>query len=185
MKPSTLVSLAIAVGVMLSGCNRGVPPAPTDSPTVQPVPTMLAPQGTTARTSPTPILLAGTITRTESECSIALPAEPILAGPVEFTAINETDSLVAFHIWRIEDGRTYERLVERIEWENDQVEAYIESAGPPSFVGHLIEVLVQPDTSGSRVGKVISGTYAVVCIRDYSDQLGKRPYAIVGPFLVK
>jgi len=167
MKQPLQHHLLITVCLLVAGCEGAIPASPTGPP-----PTPIPPH-------------AATITQSQSECAVDVASEPIPAGKVEFTAVNETDSLVAFHIWRIVEGSTYDKLMTRIGEENDRVEANQESLGPPTFLSNLIELQVEPHDSQSRVGGVISGTYAVVCIRDYNDQLGKRPYSVVGPFEVK
>jgi hypothetical protein len=146
-------------------------PPPTLQP-AEPSPTTLPPH-------------AATVTQLDSECTLDLASEPITEGRVEFTAINETDSVLAFDIWRIADGSTYEQLAAHIEKENGLAEASQEGLGPPSLVGNLVRIELGPHDSRSQAGKVISGSYAILCIRDFNDQAGKRPFSIVGPFQVE
>ncbi len=128
---------------------------------------------------------AGTLTVSASECTLDLVDEPISAGPVAFTAVNETDALAAFNIARIEDVATFKRLEAHIRKEVRLAEAGKPGLGHPSFAVPHFEVLLQAGESGTLAGTLGPGTYGLTCARMY-EQVGElRPAGVLGPVEVK
>ena len=169
-----------AIVILLFGTTRcsSPPPAQPLTPAPSPLPTSAA----TATQLPA---YAVTVSRSESACTIVLGKDPITAGNAKFMAVNDTDTLVAFDTWRIADSATYDQLAAYIENGNDLVEAGEEAPHPPTFVGDLFRIEVRPHESSAAVGRLLSGTYAIVCIQESDSPAGTRPFAIAGPLQVQ
>ncbi len=152
----------LAVVLALAACTAASPPASTP---LQPPPTA-TPTATTAATptptpSPTPAD-AGTVTLTHSGCGFDPAAESIAAGPITLTFVNETSDVGAFHIWRLDDGSTFDEFAAFIAKHRKQMEQGVDT-GPPPFAT-MVGREVRTEASDSVSLDASAATYGVACI---------------------
>ena len=129
---------------------------------------------------PTP---QGTVTQTDTGCTLTGVAGPMKAGYVSLNAVNKTSALAGFDMWRITEPNTYQDLVAYVAKEKDLAAAGQGGLGHPSFVSDLISAQVLPSKTGTLYGSVRQGTYAIVCLGPTG--AGTRPLALVGPIQVQ
>ena len=104
---------------------------------------------------PTP---QGTVTQTDTGCTLTGVAGPMKPGYVSLNAVNQTSALAGFDMWRITEPNTYQDLA-----------AYVAQ--------------VLPSKTGTLYGSVRQGTYAIICLGPTG--AGTRPLAMVGPIQVQ
>ncbi|MGH2629447.1 MAG: hypothetical protein ACRDHI_02660 [Actinomycetota bacterium] len=111
----------------------------------------------------------GTVKISEAGCTGVLPGH-VEAGQLSVAAINETDGLAGFHMWRIADGHTYEQFAAHIRKERGRTLANQPSLGPRhTDMSSLIPIELEAGESGTMTGIAQPGTYGIVCARDFKE----------------
>jgi hypothetical protein len=160
-------TLAATLGVWLVAvaCGGGASPA--------------SPPEEASPSAPTPV---GTLTVTDSGCTIEGVDGPIAPGRITFLAANETDRAAAFNIAAIEEGHSFDELVSHIDQEIGLAEAGDPALGHPSFAVPLFDVLLDAGGSGTLSGTISDpGTYGLTCARVYDEAGELRPAGALGP----
>jgi len=125
----------------------------------------------------------GTITRTGSECNLDLAADPVRAGKVEITVVNDTDALTTVDMWRITEGHSFQEFAGHIAQERQLAENGELGQGAPAYVDDLQQFVILGGEADTRVKTLAPGTYGVVCYREFPE-VGLRPYTLIGPIEV-
>ena len=120
-----------------------------------------------------------------SRCTLDAAHGPISAGPVAFTAVNETHAQAAFHMFRIADGHTCEQLAAYVGRERQRTKAGEPGLGPPPWVEGPIQLDLGSNESGTLLGMVRSGTHGIVCTREFQQPGELHAFATVGPVEVE
>jgi hypothetical protein len=166
-----LAGLALAAGAV--ACAATPPPAVnTQSPPVPPTST------------PGPLDL-GTVSQSPADCILDGSKSPYLAGPVVLKAINHTENIAAFDLWRIVGNRSFEEFAEYIQADRDLAESGQPGLDHPGYVSNLITIELQAGETGTMEGTVVPGTYAIVCIRFFPQVGEPRPFSLIGPLMVE
>lgn len=132
----------------------------------------------------TAVVQIGTVTVSESECSLERAVEnPVSAGSVALTAVNDTGASATIHMWSLLEGTTYEEFARYVEEERRLAEAGEEGKGHPPFVQKLIATpTLKAGQSATMRGTISSGeTYGIVCLKMFEGDEVPRPLGIVGP----
>lgn len=167
------VSLSIfAIGLMLSACAA---PGPATS----------APQATSSRPpAPSPAAI-GTLTFTDTACTLDVTASPVRPGLLSLSVVNQTSSLIAADMSRIGEGHTYDEFTRDIETARKAAEAGEAVVHRPSYLLDFGPIQLGAGGSAPLISSGLPGTYAIVCLRMY-DKLGEiRPFAFAGPLEVR
>ena len=125
----------------------------------------------------------GTVTQTETGCTLAGVAGPVKAGYVTFTAVNQTSALAGFDMWRISEPNTYLDLAAYVDKDKQLSAAGQSGLGHPSWVTDLVSAQILPSKTGVLYGSVRQGTYAIVC--NGPTPGGTRPVGLLGPIQVQ
>jgi hypothetical protein len=175
---STAVALTVLVATGCTGSSGGEPTASEGSTEAE----VTVSPAETPTPEPAPL---GTIVISERGCTVEGVEDPIPAGPVALTIVNETDGPVVANISTILEGRTYEALEAHIAKEIRLAEAGKPGLGHPSFAPPSFDLFVDAGESDTLSGDVTAGTYAIVCGRAYDELNGDvRPSGVWGPYRV-
>lgn len=126
----------------------------------------------------------GTITRTDSDCVLDLAQDPINAGNVAITVINQSGTPTTFDLWRIGGGHTFAEFADHVEEQKRLAEEGEQEVAAPAYVEDLKQFILLGGESDTRVKTLTPGTYGVVCYQEFPD-VGLRPYTLIGPFEVE
>ena len=181
-EPWVRAGLAALLGAALlaSACSGGGGPEAPIPDTTE----MTAATPTVLETSADPTHV-GMLRVSASRCTLDAAKGSISPGLVSLTAVNETDALAGFDMWRIADGSTYAQLAAHIKKESRLAKAGMPGLGHPGYVGDLIRVMLQAGESGIMVGTVHPGTYGIVCLRMFEQVGDLRPAGVLGPVEVE
>jgi hypothetical protein len=177
-----LRSITVLTVLVATGCTGSSADEPTASEgsTVAEVTTVSPAEAPTPE--PTPL---GTIVISERGCTVEGVEDPIPAGPVALTIVNETDGSVVANMSKILEGGTYEALEAHIAKEIRLAEAGKPGLGHPSFAPPSFDLFVDAGETDTLTGDVTAGTYAIVCGRAYDELDGDvRPSGLRGPYRV-
>jgi hypothetical protein len=130
----------------------------------------------------------GTVTLMWDGCGLDAPDTTVTGTSVLVTAVNQTEYQGAFDMWRINNDRTYQDLVDHVAAEVEAASAGRPVLGHPGFVtNNLSSGIVAAGASARIEGRVTPGTYAIVCLGHYDTVADDpfRPRAVVGPIEVR
>jgi hypothetical protein len=181
MKPMCR-GLAFWVAAFLAACTASPASAPAATPPATAPPT--APQSAANPSSQEPM---ATITIGQDECELDPSLTETAAGAIQLRAVNETDALAAFDMWRIGESGSLDQLVAHIAEERRLAESGDPGLGHPSFASSLISSgILQAGESKLVSGVTQPGTYGIVCLRHFvlvtDDPF--RPFTVVGPITI-
>lgn len=145
---------AAVASFLLGACSAAVGPSPNPSGT--------SPNQTVASPSPAPAP-AGTITLTDSGCDFEQASESIEVGPIILRFVNETSDVGAFHLWQLDDGRTFEDFAAFIAEHRRAFDEGLPDTGPPPFATQVGEE-VRTDATATMAVTASEATYGVACI---------------------
>lgn len=126
----------------------------------------------------------GTVRLSDADCTLDAVRGPIPAGLVSVAAVNRTDTHAALHMWRIDDGHTYQEFSAYIAKTRRRTAAGKAPPDPIAWIGERIDVDLEAGGSGTIVGRVRAGTYGIVCIREFEKAGELHAFATVGPVTV-
>lgn len=175
------INLVLAVlMVVATGCASSASSAPTS----EPVSAKTTEAATAAASGQAEVAVEiGTVTLSDSDCTLDLAQDPVRAGQVELVVVNNTGATGAFDMGRIHDSSSYEELETVITAAIRAAEASEEMVPRPSFLGSgLLSRAVQGGESQTLTGTLTAGTYGLVCLGTY--EVGVRPVAVLGPIEV-
>ena len=127
------------------------------------------------------------ITLTDTGCT-ADGVGALLPDQLKATLVNKTSAVMAFILWRLNDGHAYAELETAIQ----QNQQRIASNGPYALNGEYKPVMatsqtytwVSPQQTLTWQAPLASGTYGLVCRRDSPTAEVAEAIYIVGPFRV-
>ena len=125
----------------------------------------------------------GTLTGSDTGCTLTGLAPSITAGYITLTAVNQTNSTFGFDMWRISEPDTYQDLVAYVEKDKQLAATGQAGLNHPAFVSDLVSAQILPSKTGELYGSVRKGTYAIVCLGPTPG--GTRPIGVVGPIQVQ
>jgi hypothetical protein len=196
--PALLLYASLVVIVLaVTGCSRAAADVPVTAETpadLVPSPTVAAAATTetpvaamppsTALPTATGVPLIGTLTLSESECSLELAKSPVSSGMLSIEVVNETANSFVLDSWKLDifdEGYTYEQLTEYINEERSLRESGQFNPNPPSELGNLRQFEISAAKSKIIRRFYSPGTYAMVCFR-----IGARVFMeLAGPIEVE
>lgn len=167
---------ALLVAALASGCGAVGVSAPPATPSGDRTPP--APAGPAA---------LGTITVTETGCTLDGAPERIEPGPFVLDVHNGTPAAAGFDMFRIGQAASVEDFVTHVEAERSSALAGEPFLGPPIWATHIVgSDLLDSGTSATLEGTAAPGPYAVVCLWKFEDVTSDpvRPFALVGPISI-
>lgn len=133
--------------------------------------------------TPTTQATQGTVTQSDSGCTITGLSPSISAGYITLTAVNKTTAVAGFDMWRISEPNTYQDLAAFVEKDNRLAADGQPGLGPPPFGTDLVSAQILPSKTGTLYGAVRRGTYGIVCLGQ--TPAGSRPTGVIGPVQVQ
>jgi hypothetical protein len=171
--PNARRAMALAMICTMAACSDGSPSAIASSATSTP-PTSSQP----------PVVDGGTITVTEKGCTYEPSGEPLVAGTVSFTVVNETGGLGAANIAAISSRADFRRLEGHIAEEIDLAEQGLAGLGHPGYAVPMFDAVLDAGATGALEGPLDEGLYAMTCAKLYPEVGELRPNASIGPIEV-
>lgn len=127
----------------------------------------------------------GTVSITNSECTLDTRNEPVASGDFTLTVVNETSAEAVAQVLIIHDGYSFEELGAHIEEEIRRAQSGQAPLGhPPSSQATIVADtgLVEAGESTSlELDAAEPATYAVVCGRHHETAGELRPFEVLGP----
>lgn len=175
-------TLAAAITLLLlTACTASSSPQATASDAAAAPPVATAAFPTPART-PRPI---GTLTLTESTCALERAPGPLGPGPASLNVINRTSGTTWAVVGRIHDGKTFEDWARHVEEAAEAARSGRPVMTPVPWTTRIPPVVLNAGGSASTEVDLMTGTYAINCLRTYNEVVGIRPYVLVGPLEVR
>lgn len=159
--------VVVSAATVLAGCGNQSPPS-------------------TSGVSPSAAPVAGVVTLTASDCSLAPAPAPVKAGLVAFTLENMSAVKAGIDIWLMTDDKAFDRLVADAVVDRRLAEAGEPSRGDHAWLGDAPQLRIQSDSSAAKTVSAVlkSGSYAVVCIKSYPKVSEPRLLKVVGPVFI-
>ena len=132
------------------------------------------------QTQPSPS--GSTITLTNSDCT-SEGLSGVLQRVFVAAVVNTTSSVAAFNLHRLQDGHACRELELHIQQRQQAIAAGNNTPARPPMTVQAAGVIVEPGQRGKLEGTLSSGTYGLVCRRDFSADKAEVSY-VKGPFQV-
>jgi hypothetical protein len=139
-----------------------------------------------ATASPSPAQVAGVVTVTSSDCTLATAAAQVKAGLVAFTLINQSGTKAGIDVWLMPDDKAFARFTAQAEEDRRLAEAGEPPQSDHAWLGDEPQIRVPWDASTSQTvsARLKPGTYAIVCIKSFPKVSEPRLLKVVGPVVV-
>ena len=165
---------AVVAVLALTACDGTEDPVPDRSPAASPA-------GASAPPAPAD---GGSVVLRQEGCRLEPGPSPLQAGPVTFEVQNRMGELGAANIALL-DGASFPRFERHIRKEIRLALADEPVLGHPPFAVPIVDVLVEPGTTGELETDLDPGTYVLACARTYGRVDDLRPSGALGPVEVE
>jgi len=172
--------MPLALVLLFAGCTSGEASSPP--PSVAPPAVTATATATVATAAPKPTLQPiGTVTISADGCELERSGV-LHEGWVSLNVVNDSDTLAAADLFRIDSGGTFEDLARDTEEKHQKALLGEESGDHPSYLqrintGWTVEAGEQVTITGSAS----PGTAAIVCLRRYEETGTINPLDTAGP----
>jgi hypothetical protein len=141
--------------------------------------------GSSPTPSPSPTLVTlGKLTVSQDMCSLEAGA-PFAAGKITFLAINKTNVLVSFDVFRLADGHTFSEVRAHMDEERRLADGGEPFLGPPDYISKYTNFSLRAGETGTPEITLPRGTWVIVCLPMHPRAHEARPVGAVGPLDVR
>jgi hypothetical protein len=108
-----------------------------------------------------------TLALTDDTCTYVGDTTVPATETLEVEVANESSTLGAFELARIEEGASFEDVRAYVESERKRLADGLEIAGPPAILTNLARVQTSPGGTGLLVASIGEGEYVLWCAHDH------------------